>query len=165
MNPWIQPIVLLLLGSSISFIVTSYLSSRKRKQESELSDKENQTDVNQKLFNRIIELEKQNNSLAQTVLPLSTAFQAILVKELTHFHTPEMDKLLAKLGPPYSLTLDDESRLTHLLLERMTDKGVEFDESEKEAALILPYVMKRVRRDTLTLASMELMIVPRNLLR
>src|ERR1700693_2290950 len=48
---------------------------------------------------RIVELERQVALLGLTVQPLSAAFQAILIKQLSHFHTPRIDLLLSKIGP------------------------------------------------------------------
>ena len=86
-----------------------------------------------------------NESADSTPVPISTAFQAILIKELTHFHTPEMDALMAKIGPPNTLTVVEQERLAVLLNERMKDMGPLISDSERDAARILPAIMKRAK--------------------
>jgi len=92
-------------------------------------------------------LERDVAILKQSITPISAAFQAMLVKELTHFHTPEMDALLVKLGPPYSLSWADEQRLVELLQERTSEVSGLLTESERDAASILPAVIKRVKSE------------------
>lgn len=157
---WTNPVVLLVIGAVLSQGASWYWWNKKIAAKA----KELQETTNQRLFDRIVELEKQAASIQQTVLPLSTAFQAMLVKELTHMHTPEMDALLVKLGPPYLLTPIEEGRLADLLLQRVTDLSPEISEGERDAALIMPYVMKRVRAEALQLKAMHLVIVQRDLL-
>lgn len=96
---------------------------------------------------RIEELERQLGLFGQTILPISAAFQAILVKQLTHFHTPVLDGLLKKLGPPYELTDAEAAELARLLEEREVVVDDQIDESEREAARMLPLVMKRVKAE------------------
>ena len=88
-------------------------------------------------------------------IPISTAFQTVLVKQMTHYHTPEMDGLMKKIGPPNTLTEAEEHRLTILLKERTQDMGSEITPSERDAAAILPMVMKRARIEADTLAGAE----------
>lgn len=115
----------------------------------------------QVLMNRVRDLETQLVSVTQTVLPLSTAFQAILVKELTHYHTPVMDKLMEKIGPPNTLTVEEQQHLITLLEERTRDLNGRISESERDAAVMLPLVMKRARaeQEALLKAPVELKVV------
>lgn len=85
--------------------------------------------------------------MGQAALPIGVVLQRILVKELTHFHTPRIDALLAKLGPPFALTAKEEAELLAALDARQQDRGTEIPESEREAARILPAIINRVRRD------------------
>ena len=94
---------------------------------------------------RIKELEKQLAVISAAVVPISTAFQAVLIKELTHMHTPRLDALMLKIGPPSTLTEDEEEEMAHLLRERATDMGNLITDSERDAALMLPMVIKRAR--------------------
>ncbi len=118
--------------------------------------------AHQLLLLRVTELEKQAAVQGQQILPLWTAAQAILVKELTHFHTPEMDALMIKLGPPFILDEDEERRLEQLVDERQQDMSVDIPESEREAAGILRYLMKRARREMEILRRIDLVVVPRS---
>lgn len=101
---------------------------------------------------RLTTLETQLAVVSAAVVPISTAFQAILIKELTHFHTPEMDALLAKVGPPNVLTPVEQDRLGVLLKERTKDLGEAISQSEREAAAILPIVMKRAAVEQATMS-------------
>ena len=96
------------------------------------------------LLRRVIELERRGALLNQQTIPISAAFQAILVQDLTHFHTPEMDELMVKLGPPFILTEKEAERLITLLSERECDLGPEVSQSERDAARMLPLVIRRV---------------------
>ncbi len=108
---------------------------------------------------RVTELEVKLAGINQVVVPISAAFQAILIKELTHLHTPEMDALLVKLGPPITLTKTEMERLSMLLIERERDMHEEIPDSEREAALMLPLVMKRVLADENRINKIEIMTV------
>ena len=80
-------------------------------------------------------------------VPLHVALQTILIKELTHFHTPELDFLLTKLGPPYRLTESEEETLLAGLKQRERDMGAEISQSEREAAQMLPLLINRIKRE------------------
>lgn len=95
--------------------------------------------------NRITALEKELSLVRETVLPISVAMQELLVKQLTHFHTPIMDALLVKIGPPNALTADEEEQLAAALKERAQDMGDKIDASERDAALMLPMIMRRAK--------------------
>lgn len=106
------------------------------------------------------ELERQIAVLGQQVLPISTAFQAILIKQLTHYHTPELDELLRKVGPPFTLNAAEERQLAKLLEERTRDVDGLIDSSERDAAKMLPMIMARVRAEHgAVLSDMELLLV------
>jgi hypothetical protein len=93
---------------------------------------------------RLAELKLQLNLVRQAVIPISAAFQAVLIKELTHYHTPQTDALLAKLSAK-TLTIAEEKELIRALARRTKDMGPKISDSERDAATILPFVMKRVR--------------------
>lgn len=150
MTPLLQSIIIIFISSAITFLCTWFWGVRRKAEEVRAKEKELQEAKNQSIFNRIVELEKQAAVIQNLIGPLSIAFQTVLVKELTHFHTPEMDALLEKLGPPYSLSILEEQQLDLMLKERMTNL-TDIPESEREAALMLPYIMKRVRRESITL--------------
>jgi hypothetical protein len=143
LKSWLSSISLLLAGALVTWLVNRYWFWR-----ADVIKKAELIEIaHDKLINRVLELERQLGLVNQAILPMSSAFQAILVKELTHLHTPEMDALMVKLGPPYLLTEIEEQRLSVLLSERITDLGSEVPDSERDAARMLPLVMKRVRRE------------------
>jgi hypothetical protein len=96
---------------------------------------------------RIKRLENQYDVLRPGVLPISTAFQTVLRQDLTHFHTPEMDALMVKLGPPYVLTEAEAARLVEMLAERARDVSDLISDHERDAATMLPMVIRRVRAE------------------
>jgi hypothetical protein len=102
---------------------------------------------------RLVAMETKLALVDAAVIPIATAMQAILIKELTHFHTPEMDDLLIKVGPPNTLTEDEQARLIVMLQERTKDLGEEISPSERDAAFIFPIVMKRAAAEQSTLKS------------
>jgi hypothetical protein len=98
------------------------------------------------VWRRIVGLEAKFAIMASQVTPLSAAFRSVLIRELTHNHTPEMDALLARLENGPFLSQEEEERLYVLLRERV----IEFDDPlitdrERDSAAMLPMVMKRVR--------------------
>jgi hypothetical protein len=80
-------------------------------------------------------------------VPLAVALQTQLVKELTHYHTPRMDALLQKLGPPVTLTAAEATELQAAILEREGDMGNQISPEERQAAHILPVVIQRAQRE------------------
>jgi len=141
---YVQPIGLLVIAAALSFMTARYLARKEaaillhttRKEEDRL------------LRARITELERQLAVIGSTVEPISTAFQALLIKQLTHFHTPELDALLVKVGQQsYALEPEEEARLSELLEQRTKDMGKLIDDSERDAAHMLPFVIRRVRAE------------------
>lgn len=142
---------LMLAGSAVSFLFALYWF--KRNQASLRAEQERlaRATVDKEREDRLLALEKQLSLLGQAVMPISTAFQAILIKELTHFHTPVMDALMAKVGPPSTLTAAEETELIAALEQRTQDMATEISDSERDAAKILPLVMKRAKLEALAL--------------
>jgi hypothetical protein len=142
---------LVALGSLFSFVGAWYLFRR-----GSVAEHARQIAADhQKVLERLQELEVKLATVNQAIIPISTAFQAILIKELTHYHTPEMDALMQKLGPPSSLTENEEIRLGVLLRERTLDMGPLISDSERDAALILLPVARRARIEADTLTGAE----------
>jgi hypothetical protein len=104
------------------------------------------------LLARVAELEIKERLASAAWLPITSAFQATLIKSLTHEHTGEVDALLVKVGES-TLTGRDEERLLHLLDERTRDTDHRISEAEREDAAIFPIVMKRARREEIVLAA------------
>lgn len=146
MNPILFQVLGILFSALLSFIAATYWFGRQARQRQQ----EAQAQAYDQLVRRVNDLEKQIGLVGQAVLPISTAFQAILVKELTHTHTPEMDGLLSRLGPPCLLSTEEELRLLELLAERAVDPDPMYGQSEREAARMMPFVIYRARREQLT---------------
>lgn len=105
------------------------------------------------LVETVNELKNQLGLVSQVVTPINQAMQALLIRELTHARTPEMDALLAKLPPEGNLTTEEFTRLTVLLKERVELLNGSIPESEREAAIILPYIIKRVKAEAADIAN------------
>jgi hypothetical protein len=127
--------------AGISFLAALYWRKRDDLAKKTLEIAEN----HEELTNRVAAIETQLALVGQTILPMSTAFQAILVKELTHFHTPEVDALLVKVGPPNILTVQEAKDLEVALEKRVREVDPLIGESERDAARMLPMVMKRAK--------------------
>jgi len=140
---WFNSVAIAILGAFLSLIVGGLLFYANTKQRTAAAIAEAHT----KLIGRVVELEKNLALVNQAVVPISAAFQAILIKDLTHFHTPEMDNLLAKIGPPLTLTAQEAARLEVLLAARARDVDNLISEQERDAARMLPMVMRRVLAD------------------
>jgi len=145
-------IALLFLSALISFLSVAYWTrlSRRDKERDRVRDEadkkiDDETRAREDIITRLLKLETSLAVIDQKVVPISTALQAILVKELTHYHTPVMDALLARIGPPSTLSEDEEQQLTEKLYERTQDMGVLISSSERDAAFILPAIMRRAK--------------------
>jgi hypothetical protein len=140
-QPMINSIVLLIISATLAFLAAKYWFERNQVVQEAQRIKEG----HDKLMQRVAELERDSALVKAAVVPITTAFQALLIKELTHFHTPVMDKLMEKIGPPNTLTPEEEVQLATLLEERSRDMADAIPESERDAAQILPIVMRRAK--------------------
>jgi hypothetical protein len=109
---------------------------------------------------RIADMEGKILLLNQHVMPLSAAYQAFLIHKLTHFHTPVMDKLMVKLTDG-TISPEEKRDLIRALKERESDMGEAIDDAERDAARMLPMVMKQVEADAVAMhaAQLELKLV------
>lgn len=108
-------------------------------------------DEHRELAEKVDALQAQLGLVNQVVTPINQAMQALLIRELTHYHTPELDALLAKLPPEGDLTPEEHLRIAVLLKERAEELNGTIPESEREAAIILPYIIKRVKAEAVAL--------------
>ena len=159
-QPFINSAALVVMAAVFTFLATMFWQRRGRIDREVERKAERLATENTKLTERVLDMEKQLGMLNQAVLPISTAFQAILIKELTHFHTPEMDALMVKIGPPNTLTDEEMDRLIVMLEERTRDMAAEISESERDAATMLPLVMKRAKHDLEAERKLQLVSVP-----
>lgn len=95
-------------------------------------------------------------TLKAQAAPINAAFAAVLVKELTHYHTPVMDELMQKTGvqqgTPPTLTKEEEVELVTAMKQRTEDMGPEISNDERDAAEIFPALIRRVRREAAAIA-------------
>ena len=138
---FINSVVLAFLSAALTWFATRYWTNKAAL----VREAEKLAVEHKKLEDTVAELTNQLGLVKQAVVPISTAFQAILIKELTHFHTPEMDELMTKVGPPSKLTPEEEERLAVLLLQREKEVDPQISREEKDAAHMLPMVMRRVK--------------------
>ena len=111
----------------------------------------------QKALARLDALEKKQGIVDAQLVPFNGLMQAMLIKELTHAHTPEMDALMTKIGPPNTLTTTEEARLAVLLKERYERLDDTVPERERDAAFILPAIIRRARDEAQILTDADAM--------
>lgn len=147
----INSIGIALIGTLLTFATTWFWFAKNAAQEKAKTIAEGHA----VLLARVTELEALRRVDAQTMTPIVTAFQSLLVKQLTHADKPEMDDLMVKLGPPDILTDEERARL-HVMLEgrsRSMEPGI--TEAERDAAKILPAVMKMATEEQANLRSVD----------
>src|ERR1700735_3579393 len=86
------------LAAALSFIGGSYWRGRARKDVTKDAAGAALLATAEDVQRQLNELQGKMALLGQAVQPITAAYSALLVKSLTHFHTPEIDKLLAKVG-------------------------------------------------------------------
>jgi hypothetical protein len=143
LDPFVVPVILILIAASVSFLVALYWHHRGDAK----ALKEAESKQAEALKEQVALLKSELELVRQAIVPISTAFQSLLIKELTHFHTPVMDALLTKIGPPYMLTDVEEKELVAALHDRMSEDSGLMTESERNAATMLPMVIKRVKSE------------------
>ena len=147
----INSIGITLFGSFLTFMVAVFWHSRA----AAVKRAEVLAAENLEVLKRIKELEDKERLSSQVVTPIVTAFQALLIKQLTHAGKPEMDLLLVKVGPPNILSPDENKRLVVMLRDRTTDMGVEITSDERDTAVIFPIVMKMADKEQMNLSHVE----------
>jgi hypothetical protein len=135
---WVSLLVVV-IGAVLTFGTTLYFANRKLIQANHAAA----VVANALRDGKIVDLEKQLGIISASVTPIAMAFQSILIKELTHYHTPELDALLARIGPPSTLSIADVERMELLLSAREHDPDVKIPASERDAARMLPMVIRR----------------------
>jgi hypothetical protein len=133
-----KAILLLFVGALLTFLATAFWVRRAAKA---AHDK------------RVTELERQMAVLMAEAKPINAYVQAMAIAKLTHFHTPETDKLLAKVGARERLSGSDVERLAHALKERESVVDSEVDEEERIWARILPDIIRLAKIEADRLAS------------
>jgi hypothetical protein len=152
-NPLINSIVLLVIGTGLTFLSTLFWTQRN----AAVERAKGLAIEHEKLVARMGEVEAKLGLVTQQVIPFNALMQSILIKELTHYHTPELDALMLKIGPPSTLTDAEQARMTELLEERTRDMGPEISARERGAAAILPEVILRAKAELEQLKDAEAM--------
>jgi len=162
---WLAP---MFIGAALSFLAAWFwfrmnANAAERKRLVEINDKraERIAQGHDELVARVEANTLMLASMQASVQPISEAYKAMLIKGLTHFHTPEMDALMVKLGPPSTITPEEMARLMVLLKERETVVDAEISDSERDAAHILPVIIKRcIEEQSSAVSDTKLVTVP-----
>jgi hypothetical protein len=127
----ITPFVGIVFGGVVSFFVTSYWDRKKNRTAQDA---------------KIAALELQIGVLGSQVLPISEVFRSMLIKQLTHYHTPILDALLKKLEDK-TITEAEEVEMNAALKQRTLDMDAEISDSERDAAHMLPMLNRRIKEE------------------
>ena len=101
------------------------------------------------------DLQTKVTTFEQVAVPLNELMKKALIRELTHDHLPREDELLSKIGGPddagvihpNTLTEAEEEELEKILTERVETLNGRIDRFELDAAIMLPMVIRRAKRD------------------
>lgn len=155
MDRWILPIVSVVVATVSSFLVAMYWYGRKVRQSAAEKLAANAV----LMGDRVRDLERELEGIKANVKPFSVALQDVLIRRLTNFHTPVLDALLEKVG--IEMSVDDEERLREALSIRIDELNGHLDELERDAAIMLPMVMRWVRKERgNTDGDLQVVIVP-----
>ena len=125
--------------AGVTFIFTQRSNARQ--------DKEDRAEEHRELLQEVAGLKERLATVDAQIVPISTAFTQVLVAKLTHLHTPELDGLLAKIGPPFTLSSEEEARMYVLLRRRQIEVDDLIPEDERDAAKIFPVVLRMARAE------------------
>lgn len=87
---------------------------------------------------RMTEMELQLAVMSAEAKPVQAFMLQVAINKMTHFHTERMDELLSKVGPPSTLTADEEVELETLRQERMVEVHDVVDREEQILAEMFP---------------------------
>ena len=144
---FINSIILLVLSTLLSFLSAYFWFVKTQT----AKDRDKALAAHDKSVADIFALQKEIDILQHSIQPISGAFQAMLIEKLTHEHEIESDALLVKIGPPNVLTPTETLRLGVLLDIRIADQTGRISDNEKDAATILPVVMRMAELERKTL--------------
>lgn len=131
MKPYYNTLLILLVGSLLTFLL-GRLSTKLNLREESAKKRED----------RIVELERKLAVVEAEAAPIHAAFLQMAITKLTHFHTPATDKLLEKIVAPFDQTEEEIEEIRIAMEERMADPSIEIDETEKIHAKILPDLIR-----------------------
>lgn len=142
------------LGALLSFFASHYWFVKSER----VKSAERIALANDRLVERIVELEEGQALLRQQALPVTAVMQAILIKELTHPHAIVLDKLLEKIGPPWVLTEKEEVLLNSELAARADEPDETVDDLERDAARMLMMVVRRAQAEAMALRPAKILL-------
>jgi hypothetical protein len=129
----------MLAGAVVGFFGTRYWRKRDRMQK--MIDRRAASSA--LTLDKVLELESQLAQLKLTVTPITDAMQQLLIKKLTHFHTPILDALMQRALSGI-ITPEENAKMERLLVEREKELDTEVNEYERICARILPDVIRLV---------------------
>jgi hypothetical protein len=142
------------LGASLLLLGAAYWKLQTKKELAKAALEDTARSVQDQLGS----LKSQMLILGQAVQPLTAAMAAVLVKQLTHFHAPNTDALLAKVGPPSTLTRAEEKQLAEAMDTRMIDGDITLLE-RNSAQLLLLFIERSRLEDNGSIEGMDLALV------
>jgi hypothetical protein len=143
----------IVLTAIVGLLIAWFWRSRDAKQKLQKGKDEER----EQLKGRVLELEGKLEIVNTQAVGVNALVQSLLVKALTHFHTPVMDALMVKLGDaetgrPPTITDSELDELSMALKQRMFDMGPEISDDERDAAEALPAIIRRARREAQSVA-------------
>ena len=153
MDPTVKAILLMflgaLIGSGVAFFFARLGKRSDNRTAAEIREAEEAKEAVEEARKatverekRLVQLESEMAVLKAQAVPINAAFLAMSIAKLTHLHTPRLDELMKKVGPPSVLTPAEESELAEGLAARMKDMSSEIDDEERIRAEILPSLIK-----------------------
>lgn len=157
----IYGIAMLVAGALVSYGFNRLGKNRDTKSADEKENLESAKKAVVKRDEQIQELQRQMAVLQAESIPVQAAFQAMLIAKLTHLHTPRVDELLKKLGPPVMISDEEMAELRAALEERIVAVDARIDKEERIAAKILLDVamLNRIEDDRQHAAKTEMILV------
>lgn len=149
---------IMLFGSLLTFIATSYWSRKGLAAAAAAKAIEIEATAKAEQQSRIADLEKRLAATEQVVSPISQIMMDALRKQLTHADTPILDAHLESLTKPEGLSTTDKAELLQLLEER--SKDMRYSESERDAAHMMPAMMRRVESSKRAMDPANYLITP-----
>jgi hypothetical protein len=151
----VKTIAIAVLAAALIFLGAAYWRSESKRDEKKAADVKTADDIKAQLA----DLQSKMLMLGVAVQPFTAAYAAMLVKSLTHARFPDADALLAKVGPPNTLSRREEVLLVDIMESRTKDADSEISDLERNAAQLLPLIIERSRLEGADMKHMDLALV------
>lgn len=129
-------VVVSLFAGTFAFVYSRIGQSRNTKSEAERRILERAKEDVEKEKEKVVELQREVAIMKAAAIPITAAFQAMLVSGLRHHHAPALDEVLDKMTAGERLTPKDLKIREEGLAKRQNDPNA--DEAERIKAKILP---------------------------